>query len=200
MPLWTNRYDGPANVWDLVSAVVVDGSNSVIVTGYSCGNGSSADYTTIKYSSEGTPLWTNRYDGPASNWDRAYALAVDGSNDVVVTGFSHGGGTSYDYATVRYSSAGVPLWTNRYNSEGIAEDEAHAVTTDSLNNVMVTGGATIKYSSAGVPIWTNWFRGPGNDGCRKRRHCGIRSAMKAARLCHGEIRPPAGDRRFQADP
>ena len=35
MPLWTNRYNGPGNGDDYACAVAVDGSNNVIVTGYS---------------------------------------------------------------------------------------------------------------------------------------------------------------------
>ena len=33
------------------------------------------------------PLWTNRYNGPGNGDDRAYAVAVDGSNNVIVTGY-----------------------------------------------------------------------------------------------------------------
>jgi len=64
----------------------------------------------FKYSSAGVPLWTNRYSGPANGSDRAYAVAVDGSGNVFVTGESWNG-SSYDYVTIKYSSAGVPLLT-----------------------------------------------------------------------------------------
>ena len=124
----------------LAYAVAVDGSNNVIVTGRSqassCGY---PDYATIKYSSAGVPLWTNRYNGPGNGGDYATAVAVDGSNNVIVTGYSQGSGTSYDYATIKYSSAGVPLWTNRYNGPGNGDDYAHAVAVDGSNNVIVTG-------------------------------------------------------------
>ena len=139
MPLWTNRYNGPGNGDDYARAVAVDGSNNVIVTGYSTGSGSDYDYATIKYSSAGVPLWTNRYNGPGNGDDYAYAVAVDGSNNVIVTGYSTGSGSGYDYATIKYSSAGVPLWTNRYNGPGNSDDEATAVAVDGSNNVIVTG-------------------------------------------------------------
>ena len=139
MPLWTNRYNGPGNGDDAASAVAVDGSNNVIVTGYSTGSGSAYDYATIKYSSAGVPLWTNRYNGPGNGDDDACAVAVDGSNNVIVTGYSTGSGSAYDYATIKYSSAGVPLWTNRYNGPGNGDDDAHAVAVDGSNNVIVTG-------------------------------------------------------------
>ena len=48
------------------------------------------DYATIKYSSAGMPLWTNRYNGPGNGDDEANAVAVDGNNDVIVTGYSTG--------------------------------------------------------------------------------------------------------------
>jgi hypothetical protein len=172
VPLWTNRYNGPGNSTDYATAVAVDGSNNVIVTGFSVGSGSGYDYATIEYSSVGVPLWTNRYNGPGTITDLAYAVAVDGSNNVIVTGVSTGSGSSADYATIKYSSVGVPLWTNRYNGPGNSIDEAVAVTVDANNNVIVTGYstgsgssydyATIKYSSAGVPLWTNRYNGPGN--------------------------------------
>ena len=158
-PAWVQRYNGPGNGADEAKAVAVDGSNNVIVTGYSAGSGGDADYATIKYSSAGVPLWTNRYNGPGNSDDVAYAVAVDGSNNVVVTGYSIGSGSSYDYATIKYSSLGVPLWTNRYNGPGNDTDFAYALAVDSSNNVIVTGYsvgsagdsdyATIKYFQRG---------------------------------------------------
>jgi hypothetical protein len=169
---WVQRYNGPGNGVDEPTTMAVDGSNNVIVTGYSSGSGGYADYATIKYSSAGVPLWTNRYHGPGNGDDQAWAMAVDGSDDVIVTGFSTGSGGYADYATIKYSSAGVPLWTNRYNGLGTGWDRANAVAVDGSNNVIVTGHsdgsvgnpdyATIKYSSTGMPLWTNRYNGPGN--------------------------------------
>jgi hypothetical protein len=53
----------------------------------------------------GQPLeqWVARYNGP-ENLDYApFALAVDPSRNVYVTGYSAGCGTDYDYATIKYS-------------------------------------------------------------------------------------------------
>src|SRR6185436_10257241 len=78
------------------------------------------DYVTIKYSNAGAPLWTNRYAGPGNGWDDPCCIAVDSSGDVIVTGISDHSGynsahTNFDYATIKYSNAGVPRWTNRYD-------------------------------------------------------------------------------------
>ncbi len=171
-PLWTNRYNGPANSHDYTTALAVDGSNNVIVTGYSIAAGSGYDYATIKYSSTGEPLWTNRYSG--TGYDYAYAMAVDHNNNVIVTGDSIGSGSSYDYATIKYSSTGEPLWTNRYNGPGNSGDYARAARVDGNDNVIVAGYstgsgssydyATINYSGAGVPLWTNRYDGPTSGG------------------------------------
>ena len=74
-----------------------------------------------------------------------------------VTGYSYGSGSSEDYATVAYSGAGVPLWTNRYNGPWNYDDKAVAMAVDGSGNVFVTGNsysandnrdyATIKYSA-----------------------------------------------------
>jgi uncharacterized delta-60 repeat protein len=159
VPLWTNRYNGPANTHDYASDAAVDTSGNVFVTGNS-GRPTASDYATIAYSSAGVPFWTNRYNGPANSWDEAYSVAVDSSGNVFVTGSSRGSSNNYDYATIAYSRAGVPLWTNRHNGPGNWE-EAYAVTVDSDGNVFVTGRsigssgsleyATIKYTSSVLP-------------------------------------------------
>jgi hypothetical protein len=137
----------------------------VIVTGYSS-NGTNSHYTTIKYSSAGVPLCTNRYNGAGDGDAEARAVAVDGSNNVIVTGRSEASASSYiyDYATIKYSSAGVPLWTNLYNGPGNGDDQACALALDHSGNVIVTGYstgsggdydfATVKYICVPSPVLT----------------------------------------------
>ncbi len=142
--------------------MAVDGSGNVFVTGYSYDVGGDYDYATIKYSGAGVPLWTNRYNGTGNRGDGATALAVDTSGNVFVTGNSPGA-ISSDYATIAYSSAGVALWTNRYNGTGNRGDGATALAVDTSGNVFVTGYstgsgsvydyATIKYSAI-LPLLT----------------------------------------------
>ena len=182
--LWTNRYSGPANGIVQANALAVAASGNVFVTGssgYFDGFGFIHDYATVAYSGAGVELWTNRYDGPYNGNDEARAVTVDGSGNVFVTGSSAGSGGYFDYATIAYLGAGVPLWTNRYNGTGNGPDQASAVAVDASGNVFVTGSsgypaglgfihdyATVAYSGAGVPLWTNRYDGPynGNDEAR----------------------------------
>jgi uncharacterized delta-60 repeat protein len=174
--LWTNSYAGIGNGDDEPAAMVVDGSGNVIVTGTSFDLYQVGDYETIAYSSAGVALWTNYFNGPGDYDDEAAAIAVDSGGNVFVTGGSFNGQSGFDYATIKYSSAGMPLWTNYYNGTANGGDAATALAVDSNGNVIVTGNstgptglssyvdfATIKYSSAGAPLWTNRYNGPGND-------------------------------------
>jgi hypothetical protein len=166
-PLWTNRYSFATNQDDYANAMAVDGSGNVFVTGYSTGNDGYYDYATVAYSGAGQPLWTNRYSFTTNKTDVARAVAADGSGKVFVTGHSLGSGGFSDYATVAYSGAGQPLWTNRYSFGANQSDDAHAVAVDGSGNVFVTGSsvsgdgsydfATVAYSGAGQPLWTNRY-------------------------------------------
>jgi hypothetical protein len=172
---WTRRYDGPGNGWDYARAIAVDDSGNVYVTGMSIANGTGPDYATIKYDSSGNELWVRRYNGPGDGWDYARAIAVDGSGNLLVTGYSVGNGTSCDYATIKYYPNGdvVPGWPKRYNGPGNDYDYARALAVDGSGNVYITGDswgsgtafdyATIKYDSSGNELWVERYDGSANN-------------------------------------
>ncbi len=169
---WVQSYNGPGDNTDIASSLAVDDSGNVYVTGVSVGIGTAGDYATIKYNSAGVQQWIQRYNGPGSNYDDAQSLAVEGSGNVYVTGISTNGIGTYDYATIKYNSAGVQQWIQIYNGPVNSNDQAHSLAIDGKGNVYVTGSstgsgtgsdyATIKYNSSGVQQWVQRYNGPGN--------------------------------------
>jgi len=170
---WVRRYNGPENCIDRASAIAVDGSGNVYVTGvtdYEGSTGACADYATIKYYADGGTAWVRRYDGPVNSTDGASAVAVDGSGNVYVTGYSYGGGTDFDYATIKYYTNGDAAWVRRYTL-GFYPNKAYGIAVDDSGNVYVTGFshwawsdyATIKYHSNGDIAWARRYNGYGWD-------------------------------------
>jgi len=156
---WTARYDGPVNGQDFGIALAVDGSGNVYVTGSSEGSGTSDDYATVKYSPVGQQQWAARYNGPGNHVDDAYAIVVDGSDNVYVTGDSDGTDSADDCATIKYNSDGQQQWVVRYNGPGNFVDYAEAIVVDNAGNVYVTGESyfdyvTIKYAQGATPTPT----------------------------------------------
>ena len=175
---WLQRYNGPGNGSDYGSSIAVDDSGNVYVTGGSVVNGTGLDYATIKYNSSGVQQWLASYNGPVNNTDRSTHIAIDGSGNVYVTGYSFGIGTSVDYATIKYNSSGVQQWVARYNGPGNWLDFVYSIAVDGQGNVYVSGDsygngtsvdyATIKYDSSGYSLWVLRYNGPvnGDDNAR----------------------------------
>ena len=164
--LWVKTYNGG---FDAAKAIAVDGSGNVYVTGSSWSE-TGYDYATIKYDSAGNELWVQRYNGSWIRNDEARAVAVDGSGNVYVTGYSDLRPAYADYVTIKYDSSGSQLWIARYNGPGpwgSCDDFATALAVDSSGNVYVTGNsmgsgtgldyATVKYDPTGKRLWVQRY-------------------------------------------
>jgi hypothetical protein len=160
---WVRHYIniGSPNV---VTAMAMDSSGNVIITGYITTTNQGQNFCTVKYSSTGVQQWVAIYNGPSANsTDQAVDVGVDTQGNVYVTGISERAGLgSDDYCTIKYSPQGVQQWVRRYGPyQGV--NDPYALAIDILGNVYVTGEstgigtgqdyATIKYSPDGDSLW-----------------------------------------------
>jgi hypothetical protein len=147
--IWQESYNGPPDHIDRAYAIAVS-NDGVYVTGYSHGGSSTHfDYATVAYkASDGSGLWTKRFNGPGSGDDQATAIAVDPSGSAVfVTGGSYSSTTLDDYATVSYDTVdGTTLWMKRYQrpSNDVASD---IVVSPDGSRAFVTGSSRRPASS-----------------------------------------------------
>ena len=170
---WVVRYSGNEDYsYDVLTAIAVDNSCNVYVTGRCEYSPSNNNYTTIKYDSLGVEQWVAIYDGLVGHTDVARAIAVDDTGNVYVTGYSWGQNTQYDMATIKYNPSGNEEWVRRYNGEANGYDAAYDLAMDNSGYICVVGYCqalgsgsdivTIKYDSSGNTEWIQQYNGPAN--------------------------------------
>ncbi|HJW28015.1 MAG TPA: SBBP repeat-containing protein, partial [Saprospiraceae bacterium] len=163
---WLRGYNGQANGDDIMEAMAVDKYGNVYVTGLSRVVFSEGYYyATIKYYPNGDTAWLRSYKGAGLADDRGYKLAVDDSGNVYVTGFSDGGSTGIDCATIKYKPNGDTAWVRRYDSPVSSNEYATALAVDDSGNVYVAGYGgsdylTVKYYPNGDTAWVRTYDGP----------------------------------------
>jgi WD40 repeat protein len=168
--LWTQRYSGRGASDNQARSLGVSPDGSKLFVSGRSYNGSNWDYATVGYdTSDGTELWSRRYDGPASGDDNVSGLEVSPDGAMVfVTGSSTGSGTGSDYATIAYdASTGARLWLKRYDGPANGTDAANAVGVSPDGSMLfVTGGsgvepvdyATVAYQAAtGRRLWVGRY-------------------------------------------
>ncbi|HEU4716182.1 MAG TPA: SBBP repeat-containing protein [Bacteroidia bacterium] len=173
---WATRFDGTAAGFDEGYDIAVDGSGNVYVTGGTTSTTGGNNYVTIKYNPAGVQQWATVYNNNNNNTECAYAITLDGSGNVYVTGSSYGGSANdNDMATIKYNNSGTQQWAKRYNGPGSVYDAGSDIIVDGAGNVYVTGYArdlvgttnysyaTVMYNSAGTQQWASIYDGTGND-------------------------------------
>jgi hypothetical protein len=160
---WVVRYNGPANFDDWGSAIALDKADNIYVAGGSVVSGIFSEYLTIKYNSAGQEQWVARYHGTGNGNDAANAIAIDGSDNIYVTGSSLNSNNNFDCVTIKYDSIGQQTWLARYDGPIHFDDLGYAIAIDNSGNASVTGAGavsfnefnylTIRYNSAGQEQW-----------------------------------------------
>ena len=132
---------------DLAQRVTVDSANRVLVAGYS--QSSSNDFAVMRLTAAGVLDTDFAGDGMqtidfgGSN-DRAWAVAVDSADRIIVGGSSYQGATGNDFAVARLTTAG--LLDESFDSDGKqtvhfggTSDYGTSVTVDSVDRILVAG-------------------------------------------------------------
>ncbi|MFC2170995.1 SBBP repeat-containing protein [Acidobacteriota bacterium] len=164
---WAASYHGVS--YDYGYDVDVDSSGNVYTTGYSSRSSGGYDACTVKYNSSGTQQWVQCYNGPGNSTDYGRKCMVDTAGNVIVSGYSYGSGSSYDFFAIKYNSSGVQQWVYRYNGPGNSTDYCYNMILDGSNNVYLTGMsygsgtsydyATVKLNSSGAQQWVARYHG-----------------------------------------
>lgn len=140
--LWVKRYNGPGNNLDEANSLAIDVLGNVYVVGVSVASLTGYDFTTVKYTASGAEQWTARYNfAPPNGYDEATDIVIDNEGNVYVTGFSAVITGTGDFATIRYNSAGVQQWVDRYNGPGNNSDAGLCITRDSAGFIYVGGNS-----------------------------------------------------------
>lgn len=173
--IWTSIYDF-AGFHDRPTAIAVNQTTGeVYVTGYSYVSlPSNRDFVTIKYNAAtGDTLWTRRYNGPVNGGDESYAIGIDNSGNIFVTGNSDQGGAMADIVTIKYTPAGAQT----VNLLALPNfQKPNALKINSSGDVFVAGVSrtngnlsvnddyiTIKYNNSLAVQWSKVYNGTANN-------------------------------------
>ena len=163
--LWAKQQDAGGSSSEAGRGVVVDANGSIILTGNfssptitfgttTLTTAGSADIFILKYDPNGNVLWAKQQDAGGTGVDDALSIAVDASDNVLVTGSFVSptitfGTTTLTNATssniytdifiVKYDANGNNLWAIKQTSGGSLNDVAKSVATDADGNIIVAG-------------------------------------------------------------
>jgi hypothetical protein len=164
-----SRSSGTGTGMDNVTDIFQDVAGNIYVTGGVVNSFKGFDYSTIKFNSSLAVQWNVEYNGNDSLDDVASSVAVDGSGNVYVTGYSTTAAQGTNYVTIKYNSSGTLQWKKTYNGAGSSSDSATSLVINASNDVIVTGSSinnvgnkdfyTIKYKSDSTILWEIGFDG-----------------------------------------
>ncbi|MBI2271681.1 MAG: SBBP repeat-containing protein [Bacteroidetes bacterium] len=172
--LWATYYGGSGD--DQGYSIAIDASNDVFIAGSTSSvnfpvlnlagaynqpaSGGLQDVFILKLNNSGVQLWATYYGG--SGDDLAYSIAIDNSNNILITGSATsvnfpvlnlagaynqpGNAGGQDAFVLKFNNSGVRLWATYYGGSGT--DQGCSVAIDGTDNVFVVGNT----SSANLPL------------------------------------------------
>jgi outer membrane protein assembly factor BamB len=140
--LWARQYSTPFIKEEVPIKIAVDGRGSSIVTGYSSPvvgmtPHGPIDIWTAKYDSRGQLLWSETFDGQASNADYPKDVAVDSHGNVVVVGSTVIAPWHSEGVVLKYGADGGLQWQVQLDEPCFAGSGSYSVAIDGSGNAYV---------------------------------------------------------------
>lgn len=164
-PLWNQSFG--TSTPDTASDVAVDSGGNAYVVGYTHGtlrgssspNGGGADIFVRKYKTDGNIAWTRQIH--YSEFDRAKAVTIGGSNVYLVGDYPYDSGDGNDIVIIKLTTSGEYVWEIHWNS-GI---DQRALDISFNGGVYMSSyqedgyhdswdGNLVKFSAAGDFLWS----------------------------------------------
>ena len=171
--LWAHQFAGGEGSDDVAFYLAVDDANSVFVAGSATTNLNLENYSVIEYSSDGTLVWEEQYDGPGNSQDIARMMATDGQSNIYIAGVIVSPESGSDISLIKYDTTGVLEWSIVFNGADNRDDIPNDIITDPSGNVIITGytetvsndrdAITFMYSPDGDLVWSTTYNGPGSN-------------------------------------
>ena len=206
--IWGMDYGGSGD--NAAQGITTDASHNVYITGYTSSTGGIAttgayqttmagltDAFVAKFTPSGKLAWATYYGGNGD--DFGYSIAADVKNHIVISGLTESttgiatndayqanlaGGDNADAFVAKFDSSGILLWGTYFG--GSNGDCARGITTDTNNNIFITGETTsatgiatngaqltslagnedafvAKFTPAGALAWGTYYGGSKND-------------------------------------
>ncbi|MEO8146911.1 MAG: SBBP repeat-containing protein [Bacteroidia bacterium] len=170
---WAQSFGNAANNAEDPNGLLTDASGNIYITGKSDVSTTAGvvanNYLTVKYDASGVLQWSAYFNGTAVNSDDiAEGMVLDGAGNIYVAGGAQNLNTQKDGMVIKYNvSTGAVTLSQVYNGTGEYTDKIQGITTDTLNNVYVTGYVynserrkdlfTRKINAAGTVLWTSVY-------------------------------------------
>lgn len=157
---WEKVYNGEGNSTDKAWGIVVDTDGSTYITGETSDAAGNINYLTIKYDDDGDQVWTAPFNGTGNGTDIASAIGIlvnaNNTKSVIVTGKSWSSDSTYDYATVRYSTSdGSQTQLSTYSMSGISIDVSKDLAIAPDNKVFITGFSQLIIDAPVAPSYVS---------------------------------------------
>jgi cysteine-rich repeat protein len=168
--VWQVTHAGEAGLPEAAHGVAIDGAGNPVVVGWVLDAPNDPNVWVRKYDPDGAELWTTTLDPSMGGGDRAWAVALDADDNVLVTGDSE---TVPDFTDVwvgKLDPGGALLWSDTVDGPAMNTDGGLGIAVDAAGTVAVTGYVRVAgndndiyvgtWSSDGTPGWSEVIAGP----------------------------------------
>lgn len=166
--LWMREYINPDSAGAYSSALAVDDSGNVFVTGYCYKPDYTSKFGTVKYNTNGIFQWARFYGGVTIFSDMPYSITVDKKGNSYITGNTNESGNLRPITTIKYDSSGDIKWVNKYYGPNNTGGRGLKIRLDIFGNIFVGAEGTsgtntkydfilIKYDTSGTEKWVRRY-------------------------------------------